>query len=266
MRRLLTCLLLPLAVPGADKPPAPGISVTFRALAFSGPIPDAAYAISENERIPLLISSDFMTAEQHYHGPATLAFTHLSKDLTETPLATATLADQSRIILLFVPDGGGHAVKVLRDVEGDFPWGTLRFVNLTGNRVRLVSGGSNVTLDNGADRTVRPSAGHKQYAMTEVLTERADGFARGYMLRTFQEDDLRALYFLLPADPREHTVVIKGVEERKGDERTAPPKPTPVTLKPAKDDSGKVANGKPVAVNGAVNGKPLNGQPKDARR
>lgn len=238
MRRFIL-LLLPLALVGADDK-APGISATFRALAFSGTIPDAVYAVSEDERMPLLISSDFFTTEQRYRGPATVRFTHLAKDLSEKPLATATLADGERVILLFVPDGnGGQSIRKLRDLGGDFPWGTLRFVNLTGARVRIVSGNRTVTLDNGADQTLRPAAGHKQYAMTEILTEREDGFARGYMLRTFQEDDLRGLYFLLPADPKEHALSLKAVEERKGDDKQPPPEPSPISLKP-KPGKGKV--------------------------
>lgn len=257
MRSTLLCCLLPLAVIAATDDPAKptAISATFRALAFSGTIPDAAYAISEDERVPLDISSDVMTLEQSYRGPTTLTFTHLAKDLTEKPLASVQLADRSRVILLFIPDEkGGLSIKALRDAEGDFPWGTLRFINLTGARVRIKSGGTVLNLDNGGDRALRPAAAHRQYAMTEIETEREDGFARGYMLRTFQEDNLRAIYFLLPGDPREHSVSLKGVEERKGDERTAPPKIAPISLKP-KDKSGKTAPAKPV-----------NGQPKAAKR
>lgn len=245
MRRLLPLIAFPLlALAAPDK--APGVSASFRALSFSGTIPDAAYATAEDERVPLLISADFFTTEQHYHGPANLRFTHLAKDLSEKPLAETTIADGARVILLFVPDGnGGQAIRVLRDVAGDFPWGTLRFVNLTGGRVRILAGNRTVTMDNGADQVVRPAAGNKQYAMTEIQTEREDGFARGYMLRTFQEDDLRGLYFLLPADPKEHNVALKAVEERKGDEKNPPPAPTPVSLKP-KPGNGKVnGSGKP---------------------
>lgn len=247
MRALLPCLLLPILALAAESRPA-GISATFRALSFSAPLADAAYAVSEVERIPLLITSDFMTGEQRYRGPANLVFTHLAKDLTETPLGQVQLADQSRVILLFVPDGkGGQTIRSLRDVEGDFPWGTLRFINLTGGRVRAVSGNKMIEIPNGGDRTLRPAAAHRAYATTEILTEREDGFARGYLLRTFQEDDLRTLCFLLPGDPKEHAVMLKGVEERKGDDRTPPPPVTPVSIKPRD--------------------KPVNGQPpKGARR
>jgi len=255
VRRVLPIiLLLASALRAADAPPA--ISATFRALAFYAPITDAAYAISENERIPLLITSDFLTGEQRYHGPADLRFTHLSADLTEKPLAGVRLEDNARVILLFVPDGsGGQAIKVLRDTLGDFPFGTLRFINLTGNRVKVVTGNRTQLIDIGGDQVVRPAAKHQEYAMTEILTERADGFARGYLVRTFQEDNVRAIYFLLPADPREHAILLKGIEERQVDEKAAPaPKPTPITLKP-RDNGG-----------GARNGPAVSGQPRDARR
>jgi hypothetical protein len=41
-------------------------------------------------------------------------------------------------------------------------------------------------------------------------------------IRTFQEDDLRAIYFLLPGDPKEHAILLNGVEERKHDEEASP--------------------------------------------
>ena len=252
-RTLRLLLLLPIALLAAEDPPP--ITATFRALAFTSPITDAAYAISEHERMPLLITSDFLTAEQHYHGPADVRFTHLAADLTETPLAQVRLADQARVILLFVPDDkGGQSVKVLRDSLGDFPFGTLRFINLTGARVKVVTGAKSQLIDIGGDRVVRPAAAHQEYASTEILTEREDGFARGYLVRTFQEDNLRAIYFLLPADPREHAIRLKGIEERKADEKDAPPpKPTPITLKPSKDAPG-------------APGRTLNGKPKAATR
>lgn len=254
MRKLLAIALAPLALAAAEKDSAPGVAATFRALAFESPIADAAYAVSEHERMPLLITSDFLTVEQRYRGPADIVFTHLAKDLSERPLATARLADRSRVILLFVPDGkGGQQVKVLGDAEGQFPWGSLRLVNLTGGRVRLSSGNRTLLMANGDDRVFRPAAGHRQYAMTEIQTERDDGFALGYMLRTFQEDNLRALYFLLPGDPREHAIRLKAVEERRGDESQPPPQPTPISLKPRE---------KPATRPGA----PLSGQPRDARR
>ena len=244
MRHTLLLCLLPLGLLAADEPAkVPGISATFRALAFAGPIPDAAYAISEDERVPLGISSDILTAEQSYRGPANLIFTHLAKDLTEKPLASVRLTDGARLILLFIPnDRGGLSIQALSDADGRFPWGTLRFINLTGGRVKINAGGMVMDLENGGDRALRPGANHKQYAMTEILTEREDGFARGYMLRTFQEDNLRAIYFLLPGDPKEHAIRIKGIEERKGDEKTKPPKVEPISLRP-KDKSAKPVNG-----------------------
>ncbi|HAZ65245.1 MAG TPA: hypothetical protein DCY41_00650, partial [Opitutae bacterium] len=45
-----------------------------------------------------------------------------------------------------------------------------------------------------------------------------DRYNIGYRIRTFQEDELRAIYFLLPGDPKEHAILLKGVEERKQDE------------------------------------------------
>lgn len=245
MRHTLLYCLLPLTLVAADdtQPKVAGIRATFRALAFSAPIPDAVYVVSEDERMPLGISSDILTAEQNYQGPANLIFNHLAKDLSEKPLASVQLPDRSRLILLFIPnEKGGLSIQALDDAEGQFPWGTLRFINLTGTRVKINAGGAVMDLNNGGDRALRPAANNKQYAMTEILTERENVFSRGYMLRTFQEDNLRAIYFLLPGDPNEHAIRIKGIEERKGDEKTKPPKVDPISLRP-KDKSTKPVNG-----------------------
>lgn len=224
MFKRLFILCLPLLTFAADEPKVPNVHVKFRALAFVAPIPDAAYQTGpkEKDRVPLLITSDFFTPEQDYRGPAEISFIHLNKDGTTKPLANSVLVDGSQVILLFIPDNkGGLRITSLQDSPTVFPWGTLRFINLTGGRAKIRYGQNEYPVPINGEKIIRPPSSHKTYANGEVLTEREDGYNVGYRIRTFQEDDLRAIYFLLPGDPKEHAILLKGVEERKQDEEAA---------------------------------------------
>jgi hypothetical protein len=245
MYKKLFILCLPLLTFAADEPKVPNVHVKFRALAFVAPIPDAAYQTGpkDKDRVPLLITSDFFTNEQDYHGPAEISFMHLSKDGTTTPIANSLLVDGSQVILLFIPDNkGGLRITSLQDSPTLFPWGSLRFINLTGGRAKIRYGQNEYPVPINDEKIIRPPSSHKTYANGEILTEREDGYSVGYRIRTFQEDDLRAIYFLLPGDPKEHAILLKGVEERKRDEEA-------------------------ISTNEKPNGNsPVNGKPKNANR
>jgi hypothetical protein len=224
MYKKLFILCLPLLTFAADEPKVPNVHVKFRALAFVAPIPDAAYQTGpkDKDRVPLLITSDFFTLEQDYRGPAEISFIYLKKDGTTAPLANSLLVDESQVILLFIPDNkGGLRITSLQDSPTLFPWGTLRFINLTGGRAKIRYGKNEYPVPINGEKIIRPPSSHKTYANGEILTEREDGYSIGYRIRTFQEDDLRAIYFLLPGDPKEHAILLKGVEERKQDEEAA---------------------------------------------
>jgi hypothetical protein len=63
---------------------------------------------------------------------------------------------------------------------------------------------------------IRPHTNAKGYANGQVLT-RIDGELRpGYNIRTFQQPDVRAIYFLLPGSGE--GVLLKGIEERRAPE------------------------------------------------
>lgn len=221
MFKRLFILCLPFLAFAADEPKVPNVHVKFRALAFVAPIPDAAYQTGpkEKDRVPLLITSDFFTLEQDYRGPAEISFIYLNKDGTTKPLANTVLVDGSQVILLFIPDNkGGIRITSLQDSPTLFPWGTLRFINLTGGRAKIRYGENEYPVPINGEKIIRPPSSHKTYANGEILTEREDGYSVGYRIRTFQEDELRAIYFLLPGDPKEHAILLKGVEERKQDE------------------------------------------------
>lgn len=212
---ILLLALLATLLPAQTKPGRgePTVSARFRALAFSQPIMDGAY-LGPKGAVPLLITSDFLTAEQAYRGPSNLQFVRKPPEGAETPLGATQLADGAQVILLLIPDEGGRQrILQLPDREGDFPWGTLRFINLTGRQAVVRYGTMSKSVAANGDAVVRPPANAQGYASGQILTL-ADGELRpGYNIRTFQQPDVRAIYFLLPGSG--DGVLLKGVEERR---------------------------------------------------
>lgn len=203
------------------------MSARFRALSFAQPIMDGAY-VAPKGLVPLLITSDFLTAEQSYRGPATLEFVRKPAEGAEIPLATTQLADGAQVILLLIPaDGGRQRVVQLPDREGDFPWGTIRFINLTGRQALVRYGKVEKSLAVNGDGVVRPPVDAKGYANGRILTL-IDGEMRpGYNMRTFQQPDVRAIYFIMAGSG--DGVLLKGIEER----RAPQPGPSEANGKPA---------------------------------
>jgi len=217
MRSSITLFLLVLAASLAGQakpePRGPLVSARFRALAFAQPILDGAY-LGPRGAVPLLITSDFLTAQQAYRGPATLEFVRKPSEGPEIPLASTQLADGAQVILLLIPtEGGRQRVVQLPDREGDFPWGTLRFINLTGRQAVVRYDGLRRPIAADGEAVVKPPVNAKGYASGQILTLIDGDLRPGYNIRTFQQPDVRALYFLLPG-PGEG-ILLKGVEERR---------------------------------------------------
>lgn len=227
----LLALLLAASLAGQAKPERrePSVSARFRALAFAQPIMDGAF-VGPKGAVPLLITSDFLTAEQAYRGPATLEFVRKPAEGPETPLAATQIADGARVILLLIPtEGGRQRIVQLPDREGDFPWGTLRFINLTGRQAVVRYDRLSKSIAANGEAVVRPPVDAKGYASGQVLTL-VDGELRpGYNIRTFQQPDVRALYFLMPGSG--DGVLLKGVEERRQ------PEPAPAVKAAQRDAS-----------------------------
>ena len=220
MRLLATLILLPLAVVAQQAVEPPLISARFRLLAFSEPI-DGGYTLKKNW-CPLLITSDFLTAEQSYRGPADLTILRKTATGSTQPIASTRLTDGARLILLLTPDGnGGQRIVQVDDAPGSFPHGTVRFFNLTGNRLGLRVDGRSIIIDAGAETVTRPSPDTRGYASMQLMTQKNGEWGVGYNLRIFSQEDVRTIYFVLPGPTDSHGVSLKGVEERKTKETPA---------------------------------------------
>jgi len=74
------------------------IRCTFRALAWSAPLEDAAYQ-SGRRSVPLLIPSDFFSAPQAYRGPAELKFGRLASPVQDAPPSAAEEATAAELAI-----------------------------------------------------------------------------------------------------------------------------------------------------------------------
>lgn len=219
MRALALLVLIPLAA-AQERPEEPTVSARFRALAFSEPI-DGGYTVSKGWT-PLLITSDFLTSEQAYRGPADLTLLRRTLSGSTQPLATTRIADGARLILLLAPDDkGGQRIIQVDDAPGAFPYGTVRFFNLTGRELGLRAGERSLGIAAGAEAVVRPKPDARGYAMLQLLTRKDGEWGVGYNLRIFAQEDVRTIYFVLPGPADSHAVGLKGVEERKSEEPPA---------------------------------------------
>jgi hypothetical protein len=214
MRTILLLLLAPVAVSAQLLKEEPLITAKFRMLAFSEPI-DGGYTVSKGWT-PLLITSDFLTAEQTYRGPADVTLVKRTPSGSTQPLASTRLTEGAQLILLLTPDGnGGQKVLQLNDTPGTFPFGTVRLFNLTGRPLGLRHLGEAKIIAAGDELVVRPTPDARGYATFELLTQMANEWGRAYSLRLFPQKDVRTIYFVLPGPPDSHAVGLKGVEERR---------------------------------------------------
>ncbi len=246
MRRLLALALLPLAAAAQQRPEEPAITARFRALSFTEPV-DGGYTLSKGWA-PLLITSDFLTAEQVYRGPADLTLLRKTLAGSTQPLASTRLADGARLILLIAPDGkGGQRIIQVDDSPGAFPYGTVRLFNLTGKPLGLRGSGEPRVIPAGGEFVARPAPDARGYAMLLFLTQREGQWGVGYNLRLFPQEDVRTLYFVLPGPPDSHGVGLKGVEERRQ------PEPPPVVFAPGGKPGASAPKPAPAGVKPAAN-------------
>lgn len=145
------------------------------------------------------------------------------------PLAAYTFTGDGRYLLLVNQTPNGVTINAIDDRDGAFPFGSMQFINLTGADLEVRFGAKTLALAPNAKGVLRPGGGHNTYAEGEIHTKAADGFHLGYSMRIFQQDDVRALYFLLPGEAGGHGVRLKGIEERQAPEPVAPAPAAPET-------------------------------------
>lgn len=129
-----------------------------------------------------------------------------------TPLGSVRLRDGGAYLLLVAEDPAGWRVTALDDTPGRHPFGTLRFINLTGRPLVLRQAGRDVALPDRRPVIHRPSADEHGYAGLELRPTDADSRPLRTM-RVYPEPDARSTY-LLVAGPA-GGVTVKAAHERR---------------------------------------------------
>jgi len=130
-----------------------------------------------------------------------------------TPRGSVRLRDGGAYLLLVAEGPADWRVTALDDTPGTHPFGTLRFINLTGRPLLLRQGGRDVALPDRRSVIHRPSVDEHGYAGLELRATDADRRPLRTM-RVYPEKDARSTY-LLVAEPA-GGLTIKAAHERRG--------------------------------------------------
>ena len=131
------------------------------------------------------------------------------------PFASYTFPADGKYILLFTAADKGKRILAIEDKEGFFPFGAYLYINLTGKPVEVRYNGKSTPIAPNGRAVITAPVANDTYAQGEVLTPGEDGYQIGYIARTYQQADVRTLFFLLPSEAGGHSINIKGIEERK---------------------------------------------------
>lgn len=140
------------------------------------------------------------------------------------PFATFAFPGDGRYILLFASSEAGKRVMAIEDKENSFPFGSYLYINLTGAPVEVRYNGASTPIPPNGRAVVKSPVANDSYAQGEILTPGEDGMQIGYIARTYQQADVRTIFFLLPNPGNGHSINIKGIEERKQPDPVVDPK------------------------------------------
>lgn len=151
------------------------------------------------------------------------------------PFASCTFEKSGRYILLFAKANNERRIVVMEDHEEAFPFGGIQFMNLSGTKVEIRYPEKTTALAPNEKGVVTSPAPVGSYAQADLYTAGDDGMQIGNVVRTYQQAEVRTLFFILPSPNGGHAVRLKGIEERKMPDA-------------APDPNAKGANGKPGAA------------------
>jgi alkylated DNA nucleotide flippase Atl1 len=131
-------------------------------------------------------------------------------------IASCSFTESGRYLLLFFKDGEKHRVLVLDDKDNAFPYGSIQYVNLTRKPIQVRYGAKVSEIAANGRAVITSPAPNESYARGEILTPGDDGYQVGFAARTFQQQDVRTLFFVSPVEAEgSHLVQLKGIEERR---------------------------------------------------
>ena len=152
--------------------------------------------------------------------------TPMKPEPVEVPvqIAACSFADSGKYLLLFFKDGEKRRVLVMDDKENAFPYGSIQYINLTRKSIQIRYGDKITEVPSNGRKVIPSPAPNETYARGEILTPGEDGYQLGFATRTFQQQDVRTLFFVTPVETEgSHIVRVKGIEERKQPDPVADP-------------------------------------------
>jgi hypothetical protein len=209
----------------AALPDPEAVPVTVKLMSFDDPQREVAILNGAGKPETIQLYSHSLTAAMTSQAKAG-RFSVFGKPTDQDPktplpvLASAALPP-GELKLIAIVSGAGSATRVnlVPDNATSHAAGTIRFFNLCPKPVGLNLPGERQVIPSGQEITVYPKVKPSEYGQAQFfLPNDADGWQVAGGLRWLQLADIRSLLFLLPAPGDAGMIVVRGVEERIGEE------------------------------------------------
>lgn len=131
------------------------------------------------------------------------------------PLASAAVPPEGGTFLAILHGAAGnHGLSLVPDTGTAGTGGTLRFFNLCPSPVALDFPGLREVIAPGKQALLRPAIKAEDYGQGRFLLPSGEEWRPAGGLRWLQLDDIRTLWFILPAPGEPGIVTVRGIEER----------------------------------------------------
>ncbi len=234
-------MLLPLlSILAATAAPTPQVEI--RAMSFDEPsvevflvdAPDAKEAReSKTEARPLALYSHALTHAVKARCPeGRLTFhrkvTDAEGKVNHVPLASAAVPPEGgTFIAILHGSAGNHGLSLVPDTGTEGAGGTLRFFNLCPTPLALNFPGLRQVIAPSKQALFRPPVKSEDYGQGQFFLPDGDEWRVAGGLRWLQLDDIRTLWFVLPAPGQPGIVTLRGIEERITPPAVQPPPGNP---------------------------------------
>jgi hypothetical protein len=255
----MTVLLPLLSILAATASPTP--QVEFRAMSFDEPSMEV-YLLespaskeakeSKPEARALALYSHALTHAVRTRCPESrLTFhrkvTDAEGKVAYLPLASAAVPPEGGTFLAILHgSAGNHGLSLVPDTGTEGAGGTLRFFNLCPTPLALSFPGLREVIAPSKQALLRPPVKSEDYGQGQFFLPDGDEWRVAGGLRWLQLDDIRTLWFILPAPGQPGIVTLRGIEERI--------EPAVLLSPPGNPGGAPGGNGTPSGANRGPNG------------
>lgn len=227
-------MLLPLlSILAATSAPTP--QVEFRAMSFDEPsvevfLVDApASKEAKPEARPLSLYSHALTHAVKARCPESrLTFHRKATDaegkVSYLPVASAPVPPEGGTFLAILHGSAGqYGLSLVPDTGTEGAGGTLRFFNLCPTPVAMSFPGLRQVIAPSKQVLLRPPVKAEDYGQGQFFLPDGEEWRVAGGLRWLQLEDIRTLWFILPAPGQPGIVTLRGIEERIAPPTLLPP-------------------------------------------